>query len=93
MLLFETLTELLSDFDVVPCDKHIKNDVFLNKKKLRTLFIIKKGMKLLLGIFLFMKQKKCNKKFSYRKISLKRRKKTGWTHLLTPKCKNLQLNF
>lgn len=57
-LLFETLTELLSDFDVVPCDKHIKNDVFLNKKKLRTLFIIKKkGMKLLLGIFLFMKQK------------------------------------
>lgn len=30
-LLVQLLTELLSDFDVVPCDKHIKSYVFSNK--------------------------------------------------------------
>lgn len=44
---------------MVPCDKHIKNDVFLNKKKeekLRTLFIIKKRNEIIAwNIFIYDK--------------------------------------
>lgn len=52
--IFKTLTELLSDFDVVPCDKHIKNDVFL-KKKLRTVYNKKRNEIIAWNIFIYDK--------------------------------------